>query len=58
MRTQETDPTPPPPTPTCAGSNDELKLVAEEAMLDGLLKEEEMIALLPKAHHTPAPFLA
>jgi len=40
------------------GSNAEVKLVAEEAALDRLLKEEAIMAMLPRAHHDPAPFLA
>jgi hypothetical protein len=40
------------------GSNDDVKLVSEELFQDGLIKEEHVMAMLPKAHHEPAPFLA
>lgn len=39
------------------GINEELKLVSDEAVRDGLLVEESVKALLPRAHHVPAPFL-
>jgi hypothetical protein len=40
------------------GSNDDVKLVSEELFQDGHIKEEHVMAMLPKAHHDPAPFLA
>jgi len=40
------------------GSNEELKLVSEESISSGFLLEENVKALLPRAHHEPAPFLA
>jgi len=40
------------------GSNDKMKLVSEEAIRGGFIKEENVLAMLPRAHHDPAPFLA
>ena len=40
------------------GSNEKVKLVSEEAFRGGLIKEEDVMASLPRAHHDPLPFLA
>jgi hypothetical protein len=40
------------------GKNDKEKLVSEEKLREGFIKEENILAMLPRAHHDPAPFLA
>ena len=38
------------------GSNDEAKLVPEQMFREGFIKGEGVLAVLPRAHHDPAPF--
>jgi hypothetical protein len=40
------------------GRNDEVNLVPEETLREGFIKEEGVHAILPRAHHDPAPFLS
>ena len=39
------------------GTNIDVKLVSDEAIARGRLKEESFLALLPRAHHEPSPSL-
>jgi len=39
------------------GKNDNVKLVPEEKLREGFIKEENALAMFPLAHHDPAPFL-